>query len=149
MTGHDAAGSAVSFCRSRYGENGKLRFVEANALKLPFGDDSFDVVLNVEASNDYGDRPAFFREVRRVLKPDGVFLYADSFRSGQVDRMRAQLKEAGLSGKFDDITANVLEACRLDSPRRRQVLQRHVPIAARLLLKRQLANYAALEGSKK
>ena len=54
---------------------------QGSALDLPFPDASFDVVLNVEASNDYGDRRRFFREVARVLKPDGIFLYADSFRS--------------------------------------------------------------------
>lgn len=149
VTGLDAAGTAIVFCRNRYGESGELRFIEGNALNLPFADASFDVVLNIEASNDYGDRPGFFREVERVLKPDGVFLYADSFRTTQVDTMRKQMRDAGFAGDFDDVTANVLEACRMDTPRRRQALQRHVPIAARLLLNRQLANYAALEGSRK
>ena len=72
-TGLDVAASAIAFCRSTYGENDRLRFVEGSALALPFADASFDVVLNVEASNDYGDRPRFFAEVARVLKPDGVF----------------------------------------------------------------------------
>ena len=63
----------IAFCRATYGENDRLRFVEGSALDLPFPDASFDVVLNVEASNDYGDRPRFFAEVARVLKPDGVF----------------------------------------------------------------------------
>ena len=59
-TGLDVAASAIAFCRSTYGENDRLRFVEGSALDLPFPDASFDVVLNVEASNDYGDRPRFF-----------------------------------------------------------------------------------------
>jgi ubiquinone/menaquinone biosynthesis C-methylase UbiE len=56
-------------------------FVEGSALDLPVSRTRASTcVLNVEASNDYGDRPRFFSEVARVLRPDGVFLYTDSFR---------------------------------------------------------------------
>ena len=148
-TGLDVAASAIAFCRATYGESDALRFVEGSALDLPFADASFDVVLNVEASNDYGDRPRFFSEVARVLKPDGVFLYTDSFRAAHADEMKEQLAAAGFAARFDDITDNVAEACRLDSPRRRDLVQRQAPLAARLALKRQLANYAGIEGSNK
>ena len=148
-TGLDVAGSAIAHNRAAYGESGNLRFVEGSALDLPFADGSFDVVLNVEASNDYGDRPRFFAEVARVLKLDGVFVYTDSFRTGHVAQMKAELAAAGFIAEFDDVTANVAEACRLDSPRRRELIRRQAPLAARLALKRQLANYAGIEGSNK
>jgi ubiquinone/menaquinone biosynthesis C-methylase UbiE len=148
-TGLDVAGSAVAFCRRAYGESEKLHFVEGSALDLPFPDGSFDVVLNVEASNDYGDRPRFYSEVARVLKPGGIFLYTDSFRSGHVEQMRQELAAAGFAAEFDDITSNVAEACRLDSPRRRDVIRSRAPTLARLALGRQLENYAAVEGSNK
>jgi ubiquinone/menaquinone biosynthesis C-methylase UbiE len=148
-TGLDVAASAIAFDRATYGENDKLRFVEGSALDLPFPDASFDAVLNVEASNDYGDRPRFFAEVARVLKPDGVFLYTDSFRVAHSEEMKQQLAAARFDAKFDDITDNVAEACRLDSPRRRELIRRQAPLAARLALKRQLANYAGIEGSNK
>jgi ubiquinone/menaquinone biosynthesis C-methylase UbiE len=149
VTGLDVAPSAVAFCRRTHGETDNRRFVEGSALALPFADATFDVLLNVEASNDYGDRGQFFREVARVLKPDGIFLYADSFRSAHVERVHRQLSESGFAAEFDDITRNVLEACRLDTPRRRTVLRRHAPLAGRLLLRRQLGNYAGLTGSRK
>ena len=148
-TGLDVAASAIAFCRSTYGENDRLRFVEGSALDLPFPDASFDVLLNVEASNDYGDRPRFFAEVARVLKPDGVFLYTDSFRAAQADQMKAELAAAGFTAEFTDITANVAEACRLDSPRRRELIARHAPLFGRWMFGRQLANYAGIEGSGK
>jgi ubiquinone/menaquinone biosynthesis C-methylase UbiE len=148
-TGLDVAASAIAFCRSTYGETDRLRFVEGSALDLPFPDASFDVLLNVEASNDYGDRPRFFAEVARVLKPDGVFLYTDSFRAAQADQMKEELAAAGFKAEFTDITANVAEACRLDSPRRRELIARHAPLLGRLLFARQLANYAGVEGSGK
>ena len=148
-TGLDVAASAIAFCRSTYGENDRLRFVEGSALELPFPDGSFDVVLNVEASNDYGDRPRFFAEVARVLKPDGVFLYTDSFRAAQAEQMKQELAAAGFEAEFKDITGNVAEACRLDSPRRRALIARQAPLVGKLMFRRQLENYAAVEGSGK
>lgn len=148
-TGLDVAHSAVDFCRKAYGESDRLRFVQGSALDLPFADASFDAVLNVEASNDYGDRARFFREVARVLKPDGVLLYADTMKQGRREGMEQDLVAAGFRADLRDITSNVAEACRLDSPRRREVIRRHAPMLGRLLLKRQLHNYAAIEGSSK
>jgi ubiquinone/menaquinone biosynthesis C-methylase UbiE len=148
-TGLDVAESAIAFCRRTYGQSDRLRFVQGSALELPFADASFDVVLNVEASNDYGDRQGFFREVARVLKPDGILLFADTVRPGKEEKLARDLSSAGFTAELDDITANVAEACRLDTPRRREVISRHAPLMAKLVLKRQLENYAAIEGSKK
>jgi ubiquinone/menaquinone biosynthesis C-methylase UbiE len=148
-TGLDVAASAVEFCRKTYGETEKLHFVEGSAMELPFPDASFDVLLNVEASNDYPDRMQFYREVARVLKPDGIFIYTDSFRTGKTDAMKEELAAAGFKAEFDDITGNVAEACRIDSPRRREVIRSRAPLFAKLFLGKQLDNYAAVEGSRK
>lgn len=148
-TGLDIADSAVRFCRATYGESERLRFVQGSALHLPFKDGSFDVVVNVEASNDYGDRRGFFREAARVLKPNGVLLYADTVKHGRREAIERDLAAAGFGAELRDITGNVAEACRLDSSRRRQVIRRHAPLPARLLLKGQLENYAAVEGTRK
>lgn len=148
-TGLDIAASAIAFCRANYGENDRLHFAEGSALNLPFPDATFDVVLNVEASNDYGDRPLFFAEVARVLKPGGMFAYTDSFRAAQAEQMKAELASAGFAAEFIDVTGNVAEACRLDSPRRRELIRRQAPLIGRLLMGGQLENYAAVEGSDK
>ena len=76
--GIDIAPSAIRACRRSFSHLANLRFTEGNALSLPFGDGSFDAVVNVEASNDYRDFDGFFAEVARVLRPGGLFLYADS-----------------------------------------------------------------------
>ena len=51
--------------------------MHGNAESLPFADESFDAVINVEASHGYPDFPRFLAEVARVLRPGGHFLYAD------------------------------------------------------------------------
>jgi len=148
-TGLDVAASAISYCQRSYAGRRGLDFVEGSAMSLPFPNASFDVLLNVEASNDYPDRARFFAEVRRVLKPDGVFLYADTEKAKHGGRMASELSAAGFRFELREITPNVVDACREDSPRRREVIRKRAPLPARLLLKDELANYAAVEGSTK
>jgi SAM-dependent methyltransferase len=66
----------VDFCRKRHRLPG-LDFVQGNAEDLPFADQSFDTVINVEASHNYPRFPRFLAEVARVLSPEGHFLYTD------------------------------------------------------------------------
>ena len=148
-TGLDLSENAVGACRKVHGDLSNLKFVKGSALALPFADQSFDVLLNVEASNDYGDFPGFFREVHRVLRPDGVFLYADTRRAQDAEPVARTLREAGFQAEFRDVTQNAVEACRLDSPRRIQAIQTHAPWLVYTFFKEDLHSYAAVEGSRK
>ncbi len=53
-----------------------FRFQSANIQKLPFPDDSFDVVIANHMLYHVPDLPTALREVRRVLKGDGRFFAA-------------------------------------------------------------------------
>ena len=44
---------------------------------MPFADSALDAVLTIDAVCHVRDRPAFYREVARVLRPGGRFLCAD------------------------------------------------------------------------
>jgi SAM-dependent methyltransferase len=148
-TGLDYSQNALIACRERYGALDNLTFVHGSALALPFPDQSFDVVVNVEASNDYGDYEGFFREVRRVLRPSGAFLYCDTRKAENASRVPEALRRAGLAGEFRDITTNVIEACRQDSPRRVRLLKSRMPWIYWVLFRNELRSYAAAEGSRK
>ena len=50
---------------------GRVAFDLGSASDLPYPDESFDVVLFFESPCHFPDRPRFFREVFRVLKPGG------------------------------------------------------------------------------
>jgi ubiquinone/menaquinone biosynthesis C-methylase UbiE len=44
---------------------------QGSAENLPFGDDSFDVVMSTDVIHHIGDRDAYFREAARILRPGG------------------------------------------------------------------------------
>jgi len=88
-----------------------------DAEMLDFDDQSFDVVVNIEASHLYENRQLFFAEVFRVLKPGGYFCYTDGCWAD--DDCSADLRNAGfvLEERLE-ITANVIRSLELDSHRK-------------------------------
>ena len=75
-TGLDYNPDGVAYCTEHHKLPG-LNFMHGNAEDLPFPDNSFDAVVNVEASHAYPTLSKFLSEVARVLKPGGNLLYAD------------------------------------------------------------------------
>jgi ubiquinone/menaquinone biosynthesis methyltransferase len=55
------------------GNSSNLTWVEGDAERLPFGDDSFDAYTIVFGIRNVTDRAAALKEARRVLKPGGRF----------------------------------------------------------------------------
>ena len=52
------------------------KLVADEESKLPFPDGTFDIVLSSQALHWINDLPQLFREVHRVLKPDGCFMFS-------------------------------------------------------------------------
>jgi SAM-dependent methyltransferase len=92
-TGLDYNPDGVAYCRKHHPLPG-LDFVHGDAENLPFGDESFDAVINVEASHAYPQLSRFLAEVARVLRPGGDFLYAD---------FRATHEFPGWDGALDEM----------------------------------------------
>lgn len=108
ITGCDISAENIKFCKS---QNSYAEYIEADAIALPFENDKFDVVINVESSHCYEDKTKFLNEVCRVLTNDGVFLYTDCSVS----------IEQPLANKClfkyiyrEDITSNVTESTKKD-----------------------------------
>ena len=143
LVGVDVSPQAVALCRARHAAPG-LSFEVGNAEQLGFAAASFDAVLNVESSHCYGDMGAFAREVQRVLRPNGHFLYADFRSRAEVDAWRAGLIAAGLRLILErDITPGVVAALDADDEQKRGLIQARV---ARPLM-RAFSQFAALRGT--
>ncbi|MBD0324904.1 MAG: class I SAM-dependent methyltransferase [Pyrinomonadaceae bacterium] len=110
LTGVDLSPHAVKFCQTRH-LYGNVRFMEGDAENLPFPDHSFDVVTNIESACCYPDAFAFYKQVFRVLRPGGYFLYADIIASEQLASRLEFLRQHFTIERFRDITQNVLASC--------------------------------------
>ena len=51
-----------------------VTFRQGDVGALPFDDASFDAVLSLNGFHAFPDKEAAYREVRRVLRRDGVFM---------------------------------------------------------------------------
>jgi ubiquinone/menaquinone biosynthesis C-methylase UbiE len=140
----DLAPNAIDFCHRHY-QLPNLIFEQADAENLPYPDNTFDALLNVESSICYQNPDRFFAEVERVLRPGGHFLYADIRNEEEIDAWSAQLDALNLV-KLDeeDITPNVLRALDQDHARRKQLINKHVP----WLLRSTFNEFAGLQGSR-
>ncbi len=67
------------------GLNSKTEFVQADALNLPFDNESFDVVLTQHVQMNIEDKARFYSEIKRVLTGQGVFIYYDILKKGDED----------------------------------------------------------------
>jgi ubiquinone/menaquinone biosynthesis C-methylase UbiE len=111
LTGLDLSATAVEFDRKTHGD-ARTTFVEGDAENLPFRNESFDVVTNVESSHSYPNIHRFYSEVARVLSPGGYFLYTDALAVQQIASSLAYLDYVGFELKRNrDITRNVLRSC--------------------------------------
>jgi SAM-dependent methyltransferase len=111
IVGMDLCSSAVSFCQGAHRYAGVF-FLEGDAENLPFQDESFDVITNVESSHSYPEISAFHEEVYRTLRAGGHFLYTDLFTTSHLSSYLRSLEALGLVVELDrDITSNVLLSC--------------------------------------
>jgi ubiquinone/menaquinone biosynthesis C-methylase UbiE len=143
MIGVDLSSRAITLCRRRF-VLPNLTFQVGDAERLPFRDGSFDAVLNVESSHCYGRFSAFLGEVRRVLRPDGRFLYADFRPREEVASWRASLAAAGFAIEAEsDLRPGVVAALEADDESKRELIGRLVDRPLRNVFR----EFAALRGS--
>jgi fatty-acid O-methyltransferase len=135
-TGLDLNASGIDFCR-RWHEVAGLDFVAGNAEDLPFPDQSFDAVVNIESSHCYPHFDRFLSEVARVLTTGGVFLYADTRERQQCERWDSELNASALTVSAQrDISRDVVRGMELNSARWEAAADSLVPRFARRTVRR-------------
>ncbi len=63
----------------------KVEVVHGVFEEIPFPDNSFDAVWSQEALLHSGDRTRVLKEVSRVLKPGGDFIFTDPMKAADID----------------------------------------------------------------
>ncbi len=126
-TGLDFNADGIAYCQNRHQLPG-LEFVHGDALSLPFGDESFDAVINVEASHAYPRLHRFLAEVERVLRPGGHFLYTDFRGNDEVAAWDKALENAPLRmSSRRDINREVVRGMEMNAQRSLDLIGRHLP----------------------
>jgi ubiquinone/menaquinone biosynthesis C-methylase UbiE len=65
----------LNHAKARQSHDGRIEWKQADALALPFADQSFDVVACQFGVMFFPDKVQGYKEARRVLKPGGRFLF--------------------------------------------------------------------------
>lgn len=71
IIGADFAHAMLTRARNKSNLQGRVTWIEADALQLPFPEESFDLVTSAFGFRNLADYDAGLREIRRVLKPGG------------------------------------------------------------------------------
>lgn len=73
VVGVEVDDDAVAHAAANYAA-GQLRFLQGDARTMPVGDATVDVVISFETIEHLDGHDKFLSEVRRVLRPGGVFI---------------------------------------------------------------------------
>jgi len=111
MIGIDICEVSVRFSTSNTDQE-NIGFLIGDAEQVPLRTGIFDVVLNLESSHAYPNLGQFYSEVRRLLRPEGYFLYSDMLSKEQCAWCESYLEQLGFVIEHKrDITSNVLLSC--------------------------------------
>ncbi len=111
VTGVDIDPDAVRHAAARYAA-ANLRFIEGSAAQIPLADASIDLAVSFETIEHHDRHDEMLRELRRVLRPDGVLVLSSPNR----------VVYSELAGHHNEFHVRELDFAELDV-----LLRRHFP----------------------
>jgi ubiquinone/menaquinone biosynthesis C-methylase UbiE len=87
VTGVDISPAAVEHARRQYPRD-NLRFAAGSCAAIPLPDRSVDVVVSFETIEHHAEHERMLREIRRVLRPEGLLLISSPDKAEYSDRPR-------------------------------------------------------------
>ncbi|MBC8345566.1 MAG: class I SAM-dependent methyltransferase [Candidatus Marinimicrobia bacterium] len=130
MTGLDYSQSAIELSRQLHKNVPNLQFIQGDAESLPFEDNTFDAVINVESSHCYGNMGAFVKEVARVLKPGGYFSWVALRERDMLAETKLAFNIPNLTPIHNEsITTEVIQALDNIHERKMAMIAENVPKA--------------------
>lgn len=134
----------ITFCNHRFSES-NLSYEVGSAMEIPLTNDSCDCLINIESSHIYPDFNLFCIEAARVLKPGGLFSFADFREAAAVDAAVSAIEAAGFEiDSRKDISANVCFGLTADADNRRALIAKYIPF----WLRSPVSQFAGVPGSK-
>ena len=73
ITGVDFSHTMLTLAAEKSSAEQRMKWTEADALQLPFADESFDLITSAFGFRNLADYDAGLREIWRVLRPGGQF----------------------------------------------------------------------------
>ena len=145
ITGIDYSKSAIKLSAGLHSNIDNLKFKLGDAENLPFKDNTFDVIINIESSHCYGNMKKFLSEVSRILKPEGYFGWADLRAKDMVKETEFAFESSKLTCiKNRIITSEVLNALDDIHDTKMAMIANHVP----KLLQTAFTDFAGTKNSK-
>lgn len=78
LTGCEISSAMIRLAEKNAAEYGiEAKYVQANAMMMPFADESFDAVISNGSLHEWEDPVRIFNEIRRVLRPGGRYCITD------------------------------------------------------------------------
>lgn len=128
VVGCDITKRSITFNKKKYADILNLSFALGDAHHLPFADNSFDIVVNVETSHHYEEFSQFLSEARRVLRPGGHLFITDYRVTEKMQALNTDVSNSKMSVvRYEDITQNIVSALDKDSQRRINVVEKLAP----------------------
>lgn len=93
VTGVDVDPEQIEMARS-YAGNLDITFMEADATQLPFEDENFDIILSFGVTHHIPNWIDALKDITRVLKKNGHFLYWDLMYPGLLARIGKSFKHS-------------------------------------------------------
>ena len=128
ITGIDYSKSAIKLSNELHSNVDNLFFKLGDAENLPFKDNTFDAVINIESSHCYGNMERFLSEVSRVVKPGGYFGWADLRAKDMVKETEFAFEKSNLTCIYNKtITPEVINALDDIHDTKMKMINNHVP----------------------
>jgi ubiquinone/menaquinone biosynthesis C-methylase UbiE len=96
--------------KSEHQELDNVHPINENACQLPFKDELFDLVLMISVLQEIADQQKALAEVRRVLKPNGIFAVTEVMVDPDYPLKRTTIRTGEKAGfTVDQFSGNIWE----------------------------------------
>ena len=106
VVGIDTSAENIETAKKKF-DNGKVRFEVMDASAMTFPDESFDTVTVANSLHHFSQVEPILDEMKRVLKPGGLFLIFEMFHDNLAERQLAHVELHHWWAEIDKLTGVV------------------------------------------